>query len=546
MFKTVATIRPVILLLLWSLPAYLNAADITFIISGSSPYCGGTTATISYDASGNTFDPGNSFQVELSNAVGSFSSPLVIGTLSSTSATGDITINFPASASSSNYSIRIVSTSPAIVGTGGSTFTINPVVTPAITITSDPATTVGAGSVVYFSSTVTGGGSSPVYEWKRNGQIIGISNAIVVPDAAVGDQVVARVTSSSPCGMSAASNTINISVDNKLTKSNHAWDVRAGLADRSNATGFSIGTKAYIGTGSSLTATYLKDFWEYDPATNVWSQKADFTGSARYNAVGFSVSTKGYIGAGTSATGARKDLYQYDPNSNTWLQRNDIPGGAREQAFSFVIGNKGYVGGGYATSTGDLKDFYEFDPSANVWTPKADFGGGKRMGGATFAIDTKGFVAGGYSSSSNTWFKDLWDYDPAQNLWTQHADMPGNPRTRATGFALAGNGYVGLGYSMNEYEGQFFQYMPSTDKWSWKPYYPGPSTQTFGAGIVVGNRAFVYKDGTWINTIHSQRCRSAQHFVRRRLSLSPSMRRDLRSLRGIRLRCSSVQLRIFL
>ena len=28
--------------------------------------------------------------------------------------------------------------------------------------------------------------------------------------------------------------------------------------------------------------TSLKDFWEYDPATNIWTQKADFGGTARY------------------------------------------------------------------------------------------------------------------------------------------------------------------------------------------------------------------------------------------------------------------------
>ena len=41
-----------------------------------------------------------------------------------------------------------------------------------------------------------------------------------------------------------------------------------------------------------------KDFWEYDPAANAWTQKADFGGTARYCAVGFSIGSKGYIGTG--------------------------------------------------------------------------------------------------------------------------------------------------------------------------------------------------------------------------------------------------------
>ena len=41
-----------------------------------------------------------------------------------------------------------------------------------------------------------------------------------------------------------------------------------------------------------------KDFWEYDPVGNTWTQKADFGGTARYAAVGFSIGNKGYIGTG--------------------------------------------------------------------------------------------------------------------------------------------------------------------------------------------------------------------------------------------------------
>ena len=41
-----------------------------------------------------------------------------------------------------------------------------------------------------------------------------------------------------------------------------------------------------------------KDFWEYDPVLNTWTQKADFGGAARGDAVGFSIGDKGYIGHG--------------------------------------------------------------------------------------------------------------------------------------------------------------------------------------------------------------------------------------------------------
>ncbi len=388
-----------------------------------------------------------------------------------------------------------------------------PNVVPAITITADPSTTVGAGTVIYFTATIANGGSAPSYEWKRNGVVVGNSNSYASISLVNGDEIQAMLASNASCAQptTALSNKVTVSVDNTLTKTKHSWETRAsqldGLLnpiDRRNASGFSIGSKAYIGGGFvmvSSTLTYRKDFWEYDPVTDVWTQRPDIPGAApsvntgRYNAVGFSVGTKGYIGGGLGPAGVRKDFWQFDPTSNTWIQRLDIPGQPREQAFGFGIGNRGYVGGGYANGQGDFKDFHEFDPASNTWTARPDFGGGKRMGAATFVLDTKGFVAGGYSSTSDTYYNELWEYDQAGNVWTKKADMPGNGRTRASGFAIGGNGYVGLGYSSAGYEGQFFQYVPGSNTWNWRPYYSGPMTLNYGTGFSVGNRGFIYKDG---------------------------------------------------
>lgn len=390
------------------------------------------------------------------------------------------------------------------------TVVVTPTVAPTIEISSSATNVVGANSQIYFSSNVTNAGTAPVYEWRRNGGIAGHGNAFSSTTLVDGDQITATVFSNATCAspLSATSNTITVSIDNNLTKTGHAWDNRApqldgfGQAiDRRNASGFSIGNKAYIGAGFSMAGTvtvYRRDFWEYDPATDVWTQKADVPGPGRHSAVGFSVTTKGYIGLGLSAVGVRKDFYQYDPVSNTWLQRLDYPGPAREQAFGFSIGFRGYVGGGFANGQGDFKDFYEFDPAANNWFSRADFGGGKRFGSATFVVDNKGYVAAGYSSSTDTYFKDLWEYDPSSSSWKQKTDLPGKERARATGFAVGGSGYVGLGVSRDGYEGQFYQYSSSTDTWSQKAYYTGPMTPSYATGVSIGNRAFLYKDGSWV------------------------------------------------
>ena len=90
-----------------------------------------------------------------------------------------------------------------------------------------------------------------------------------------------------------------------------------------------------------------KDFWEWDQATNVWTQKANFGGTSRWQAVGFSVGNKGYIGTGiNNLNQALKDFWEYDVLSNIWTQKSNFQGGLREAATGFSIGNKGYIGTG--------------------------------------------------------------------------------------------------------------------------------------------------------------------------------------------------------
>src|SRR6185503_2590366 len=89
--------------------------------------------------------------------------------------------------------------------------------------------------------------------------------------------------------------------------------------------------------------TFSRDFWEYDPSLDSWTQKADFGGTAREGAVGLSIGGKGYIGTGKDSSGERNDFWEYDPVTNTWLQKPDYPGGIVSRASSFTISDKVYI-----------------------------------------------------------------------------------------------------------------------------------------------------------------------------------------------------------
>lgn len=89
----------------------------TIITSQISPssYCAGGSISISYDIAC-SFNTGNVFTAQLSDASGSFSSPTVLGTINSVNA-GTFNAEIPsATPAGSGYRIRVVSSDPVITG----------------------------------------------------------------------------------------------------------------------------------------------------------------------------------------------------------------------------------------------------------------------------------------------------------------------------------------------------------------------------------------------------------------------------------------------
>ena len=120
--------------------------------------------------------------------------------------------------------------------------------------------------------------------------------------------------------------------------------------------GFSIGNKGYMGTGIDATYTPKKDFWEYDPATNVWTQKADFPGATRQFAAGFSMGGKAYIGIGSDGYGRYyKDFWEYDPAINVWTRKADFGGTERLDGDQLLHWREGVYRGRLERSTAALK-----------------------------------------------------------------------------------------------------------------------------------------------------------------------------------------------
>ena len=93
-----------------------------------------------------------------------------------------------------------------------------------------------------------------------------------------------------------------------------------------------IGTKGYIGTGSGTG----QQFYEYNPATDAWTQKANFGGNVRTEHVaGFSICGKGYMGTGVYYS--QKSFYRSEAFCKIYSRYN-----YRKRDNSLIVSNRIY------------------------------------------------------------------------------------------------------------------------------------------------------------------------------------------------------------
>jgi N-acetylneuraminic acid mutarotase len=249
--------------------------------------------------------------------------------------------------------------------------------------------------------------------------------------------------------------------------------------------GFATGGKVYFGTGIEPELHSVKDFWEYDPATDTWTQKSNYPVIITY-ATGFSINGKGYFTLGKSGSYFNA-LTQYDTENDTWTSMTPRPGpGSSMDSPGFVIDGNAYV-----PAAGTM---YMYNPATDTWTAKsypAELG---YLGGpAAFSINGKGYLGVGWMVERDCNIKDFYEYDPATDTWTRKASFPGILRGSATSFSLPnGKGYVMMGYAneLNTYLKDVWEYDPVEDKWTRLNDFPG--SPRFGArAMVIGNDAYI-------------------------------------------------------
>lgn len=247
------------------------------------------------------------------------------------------------------------------------------------------------------------------------------------------------------------------------------WTQRDSMnSGRFWAFSFAMEGKVYGGTGRPMfsSTTRLADFWEYDPATGVWTQKANFPGGQREGATGFTANGRGFAGFGSPFIQFSKDLYEYIPATNTWDKKADVPGIGFAFSSGFALDSIYYIGPENGTNR-----MMAYNVNSNVWDTVAAFPGNDRRAQVSFALKGKGYIGMGAGVFSGV-YGDFWAYDPQTKRWTQVADI--FPKSdQSTAFAIGDYGYVANAGGSGGGGKNTFRYDPVNDIWEFEASLPG-------------------------------------------------------------------------
>lgn len=284
------------------------------------------------------------------------------------------------------------------------------------------------------------------------------------------------------------------------TAAQEIWTEKTKMPiSRTQAMGFAIGDKGYIVCGLDKEIDGSDELWEWNQATNTWTQKASLPGSPRYSGVAFAIGNKGYVGMGYEF-GFYADLWEWDQANDTWTPMANFPGVIRGQAMAFTIGNKAYIAGGFTDNYQNLKDLWEWNQTTDTWTQKADMPEALSASGV-FTIGSKGYIVTGNTQASQS--TQLWEWDQTNDTWTERAELE-VPRAGAGSFSIGNKGYVVTGEG-DVYHNDAWEWDQATDTWTQIADFPTTararvvSFSIANKGYILGgaNGPFIQHDEIW-------------------------------------------------
>ena len=250
---------------------------------------------------------------------------------------------------------------------------------------------------------------------------------------------------------------------------------------RASAVSFVVDNKAYVFAGRDSSGMYLNDLWCYDPATDEWTKIGASPMRARVNATACVKDDKVYIGLGFQGKHGRdtsylRDWWEYIPATNQWKQLTDYPNEYTDRASSFVGEQELYVGYGFCWNY--RRDMFRYDIAMNRWD-SIDVGVSfqgyptRSFGGTGCTCQKRHFMGTGYYRQSLDW----WAEFDGQH-WSKRTAVPGRARTLAASTATNQYIYVtaGIHYGGITTDGEVLRdirrYNPEDDRWTYVAVLP--------------------------------------------------------------------------
>jgi N-acetylneuraminic acid mutarotase len=182
--------------------------------------------------------------------------------------------------------------------------------------------------------------------------------------------------------------------------------------------------------GSGEGAVYHNDVWEYTISTNEWDMlMAQDDPGATSQPDGRFAQGMVYIGndkiimfGGSISLDEQNDTWEYDIASNEWTNLNPASHPDPRKSFCMTYdhdSNMIYLFGGYDGNKFD--DLWVYDVAGNSWseittTPKPP---ARMSGGMVYAGNSKLILFGGKGQDLGVYYNDMWEYDITGDAWTE-------------------------------------------------------------------------------------------------------------------------------
>lgn len=236
--------------------------------------------------------------------------------------------------------------------------------------------------------------------------------------------------------------------------------------------------------------------YEYDPATNRWSEKKDIP-TGRSNFAMAEIENKIYV-IGGDPFSPKNEVY--DVITDSWNSLHPILT-PRQHISCAVVDGKIYVAGGLMNAPGsstpakwsfdNITDKNEmYDPLTDRWEEKAPMPT-KRHGAFMAAVNGKIYVIGGMGNEKDIWrtLSTVEMYDPKTNKWETRKSLPA-PRDGFSLSVINDKIYVIGGFSVSETVSSVYVYDTKKDVWDTSSDFPNVENGS-AACATLGNIIYV-------------------------------------------------------